>query len=520
MMAGLLKNYQAQAFIQAQELSFRNSANYHYNFKTLNSSSSDNNNNNQEGEQELILSEKEKPIYELLTIVSNSNRIAHTIYDNVHPFTTLLAQIEMMIKMMEELAQTQDHFLGDSIHETINASKELQITVLCRRASCAMVCWRRAQTEEERNQYYSIMEQDYDKAFSFGIASDELDFGFASFCKVVKQDLRQALHYVTRSIESNPNAPIKFLKRAELQFELFEYLKETGENMRVEERSNSTGASNNNGGAPESTAITSFSVNPEWSDEALDTLNNCLIDCERYIEDTIQQAKEHNIKDYYLDYYVYNLRGRVFVESFLSDMGNTETSKIFIANAERDFTLYIDHFKPEQIDNLHPNYISELCSAHARRAMCRLHNTNINPEHAKEDIERATQLLQKISNGNDYSDITNFIEELKVLTHAKLMHNKATELGAKAAQCQQTNPELALEYLNEAIKTCEISPIAMLYIQRAFLNYETFRKQTQAGMQINDPLNREIMDRVAEDCQSAINKCLLFAKCWNKACRT
>ncbi|KAF0971493.1 hypothetical protein FDP41_010225 [Naegleria fowleri] len=444
-------------------------------------------------------------------IVQKSIPIAYRIYDNVNAFTTLLAQIDTLMIMLKDLSKKQETFLGDPIAEIIEAAKELNISILCRRASAAMVLWRRAQSPKEKEQYSTIMEQDYAKALESGSESDEVNFAYATYLRIVKSDLRMALHHISKSIDLNNAVPVKFLKRAELNLELFDEMKDSEAAMNIEEESPASEESNSAETSNERTNndtsqvgnTLSVKINSEWNDDALQVLNNCLMDCERYIEDSIQYAKKNNITDFTLDYYVYYVRGRVFSETFMSEMANSSSSSVFLNNAERDFTLFVEHFeKPENESMISKDILAE---GYVRRAVCRMHSKNLNG--STSDIERASALLDSHPHLRDsHPDLHNYIEELKLqiqtLQQFQSLYDRATELGAKAAQGQSTgDSDKALEYLNEAITISEHSPIPTLYTQRSMVYYDKFLKRCKEGIPHSDPTSTQYIERVAHDCK-------------------
>ncbi|KAF0971467.1 hypothetical protein FDP41_010240 [Naegleria fowleri] len=282
-----------------------------------------------------------------------------------------------------------------------------------------MVLWRRAQSPKEKEQYSTIMEQDYAKALESGSESDEVNFAYATYLRIVKSDLRMALHHISKSIDLNNAVPVKFLKRAELNLELFDEMKDSEAAMNIEEESPASEESNSAETSNERTNndtsqvgnTLSVKINSEWNDDALQVLNNCLMDCERYIEDSIQYAKKNNITDFTLDYYVYYVRGRVFSETFMSEMANSSSSSVFLNNAERDFTLFVEHFeKPENESMISKDILAE---GYVRRAVCRMHSKNLNG--STSDIERASALLDSHPHLRDsHPDLHNYIEELKL----------------------------------------------------------------------------------------------------------
>ncbi|KAG2373217.1 hypothetical protein C9374_012320 [Naegleria lovaniensis] len=488
-------------YLNHQEGSSSIFRNFHYSSRVLNQSSS-------QGEDQIILTEQEKPIYELFMIVQKSVPLAYRIYDNVNAFTTLLAQIDTLIVMLKDLSKKQDTFLGDPITEIIEAAKELNLSILCRRASSAMVLWRKAETPKEKEQYSEIMERDYAKALESGSESDEVNFAYATYLKIVKSDLRMALHHLTKSIDLNNAVPVKFLKRAELNLELFDEMKDNETAMNIEqerpEPSDMSTSERSNNSQPLDNTL-SVKINSEWSDDALEILNNCLMDCERYIEDSIQYAKKNNMTNFILDYYVYYVRGRVFSETFKSEMNQISSNSVFLNNAERDFTLFVEHFEKPENESLIARDI--LAEGYVRRALCRMHSKNLNGADA--DVERANALLDSTPDRDMHSDMRNYIEELKLqiqtLQQFQSVYDQATELGAKAAECQSTGDSTqALEYLNEAIAISEDTPIPTLYVQRSMVYYDMFLKRCKEGIPHNDPISTQYIEKVAHDCNRAI----------------
>jgi len=469
---------------------------FHSVIKQLNAGSTGKETNTTDDNFELSLSEQEKPIHELFLIVQKSIPMAYRIYDNVIPFTTLLAQIEMLCTMLSSLKNHQDTFLGDPIDEIILSARELHVSILCRRASAAMVLWKRSSSENERKQYEDMMKSDYEKASEMEPESDEVNFAQATYSRVVLGDLEKSLHFLTKSIEINSSIPIKFLKRAELYLEIFDALKMDGQEMNLEQ----TTPENRHLYAEQEGSSLVIPINSEWSDDALNIMNNCLLDCERYIEDSIQEAKTHGKKDFIMDYYVYNVRGRVYLEFYLSGMN---LSEVFLQNAERDLTLFVEHFDTKENEILLSH--DSLAEGYVRRSVCRMHSKNT--EGASKDLERAQAILDGAPSG-DHSDMINYMHELKtqieLIDHTQAIHQEAIDLGAKAAEKKNKDIFKAFEYINRAIEVAKEAPLPMLYIQRAFMNYDMFSQRVKAGSPVDDEISRKIMEKVAADCQTAI----------------